>query len=117
VLDWDVAVPGGGVVSAPVFASGLLFAASTSGALNVLRDSDGAHQWTFAAGPMFASPSVVSNYVLVASDDGHLYGLTPGMPANQTFTGQPFGHFGPGQHPWQHYEADPVSTSTGNFLH
>lgn len=113
---WNVTVPGGGIVREPVFASGLLFASSTSGSLHVLDADDGSLQWSFVAGPMFAAPAVVSNHVLVGSDDGNLYGLEPGLPDNQTATGQPFGHYGPGQHPYQHYESDPVSTTTGNLL-
>lgn len=114
---WNIALPGGGIAHSPIYASGRLFVSSTSGRMNVLDATTGAVQWTFVAGPMFAPPSVVSNYVLVGSDDRRLYGLGPGLPSNVTFSGQPFGHFGPGYHPAQHYEADPVSTSTGNFWH
>lgn len=115
-LQWTEALPGGGIVHAPIFASGMLFASTTNGSMHVLDADDGSLQWSFVAGPMFAAPAVVSNHVLVGSDDGNLYGLEPGLPDNETFTGQPFGHFGPGQHPFQHYESDPISTTTGNLL-
>lgn len=114
---WVTNTPNGGIVHSPVFANGHLFASSTSGSLTVLDAADGDVSWIFEAGAMFAAPAVVSNYVLVGSDDNNFYGLTPGLPSNATASGQPGRHYTVGNQPNQSYEGDPVSTSSGNLLH
>lgn len=114
---WSTVLPRNGLVSSPVHAAGMLFASSTDGTVYGLDAADGSVDWGFATGgALFAAPSIASNHLLVGSDDKTLYSLTPGVPANETHTPQGFDHYGLGLQRTQLYEADPVSTTTGNFL-
>lgn len=107
-----------GIVSSPIHAAGRVWAASTDGKLYALDADDGALDWSFATGgPLFAPPSIVSNHLLIGSDDRNLYALTPGTPTNTTHSPQAFTHYSRGPQPTQAYESDPVSTSTGNYLY
>ena len=115
---WSTWLPQTGIVSSPVHAAGLLFAASTDGTLYALDAGDGALEGGFATGgSLLAPPAIVSNHVLLGSDDHHLYALAPGLPSNQTHDPEPFDHYARGWQPVQAYESDPISTSTGNFLY
>lgn len=114
---WSNTLPFNALVSSPVFASGKVFASSTDGTLYVIDAETGAGLTTFTTGgALFAPPSIVSNRVILGSDDAKVYALGPGLPSNTTFAAQPVAHRY-GVRGDEAYAADPVSTSTGNFVY
>lgn len=115
---WTTTLPSSGIVSSPIHAAGRVWASSTDGKVYALDADNGVLEWSFATGgALFAPPAIVSNHLLVGSDDRNLYALTPGVPVNATHSPQAFTHYGAGHQPTQAYESDPISTSTGNYLY
>ena len=119
---WATTLNTNGIVSSPVFAGSqgqeLVFAASTSGSLYGLDAITGAATWQYTTGgPLFAPPAIVSNHILIGSDDHKLYGLVPGLPDNRSMAPPPPLSHTYGMRPDQQYSWDPVATSTGNYVY
>lgn len=114
---WSNTLPFSSPVSSPIFASGKVFAASTDATLYVIDANTGSGLATFTTGgALFAAPSIASNRVIIGSDDAKVYALGPALPTNVTFAAQPAAHRY-GVRGDEAYAADPVSTSTGNFVY
>lgn len=71
----------GGVLSSPVAANGVVYAADESGNLYALNPDTGALLWKYRAGSTYSSPTVVNGMLYISSDDMNFYAF--GLPSQQ----------------------------------
>jgi len=112
---------GAGIVTSPIYVGGMtgpgvLLASDTDKTLYALDPTTGNPLWHYTTGGgLFAAPAVVSNRIVLGSDDKNIYFLEPGAPDNRPMPTPPPVSHTYGQQPTQQQSPDPVGTSTGNY--
>lgn len=75
-LVWRRQLNGGGPLTAPTAAGGLVFVAGHDGVVRALDAADGQVRWTaYTGGPVLYPPTIYKRLALVGSSDGWVYAL------------------------------------------